>query len=271
MNRLNSSVSVLAGLALATVIDVPGVAADSVRVPIRSANAKTRQFDPNSIPSPAPLSPTPLPNAPIPGLPSMNSAPLPPHPSPDEPVPVPSVPSNRGGGAMYNGPLGAEFQAPPPKKKAFLGDMPGTFPQPALNGAIPQFGDQVAPGYSPQVAPGTSPGATGVPFEGSDGYGIAPPPGTLGQTYKRRSRLIDDEKHPRVGIVDVHLSENYEVTAKGMKVKWTGKVWRLESDPLWPGLPHIIEVKSEWGPEESKQNQVRSVRLIMGRIVDLEF
>ncbi len=260
MNRLNSSVSVLAGLALATVIDVPDVAADSVRVPIRSANARTRQFDPNAIPSPAPLSPTPLPNAP---LPSVNGSPLPPHPSPDEPVPVPPVPSNKGGGAMYHGPLGAEFQAPPPKKKEFLGDMPGTLPQPTLNGAIPQFGGQ--------VAPGTIPGATGVPFEGSDGYGIAPPPGTLGQTYKRRSRLIDEEKHPRVGIVDVHLSENYEVTAKGMKVKWTGKVWRLESDPLWPGLPHIIEVKSEWGPEESKQNQVRSVRLIMGRIVDLEF
>ncbi len=72
-------------------------------------------------------------------------------------------------------------------------------------------------------------------------------------------------------MVDVHLSENYEVTAKGMKVKWTGKVWRLESDPLLPGRPHIIEVKSEWGPEGSKQNQVRSIRLIMGRIVDLEF
>ena len=164
---------------------------------------------------------------------------------------------------MYHGPLGGEFQAPPPKKKEFLGDMPGASPLPIMNGTVPQFGDQPVPGYGSAV--------TGVPFEGSDGYGIAPPPGTLGQTYKRRSRPIDDEKHPRVGMVDVHLSENYEVTAKGMKVKWTGKVWRLESDPLWPGLPHIIEVKSEWGPEGSKQNQVRSVRLIMGRIVDLEF
>lgn len=263
MNRLNSSASVLAGLALAAVVDVPGVAADSVRVPIRSANARTRQFDPNAIPSPAPLSPTPLPSAPLPDSPSASGSQLPPHPSPDLPVNVPQFPTNRGGGAMYHGPLGGEFQAPPPKKKEFLGDMPGTFSQPTLNGAIPQFGDQVAPGYSS--------GVTGTPFEGSDGYGIAPPPGTLGQTYKRRSRPIDDEKHPRVGMVDVHLSENYEVTAKGMKVKWTGKVWRLESDPLWPGLPHIIEVKSEWGPEGSKQNQVRSVRLIMGRIVDLEF
>ena len=50
MNRLNSSVSMFAGLALAAVIDVPGVAADSVRVPIRSANARTRQFDPNANP-----------------------------------------------------------------------------------------------------------------------------------------------------------------------------------------------------------------------------
>ncbi len=151
---------------------------------------------------------------------------------------------------MYRGPLGADYQPTDVPKKQYLGD--------------PQ-----TPGLQP--VPMTTPGVPGGPMVGTDSYGVAPPAGTLGQTYQRRSRLIDVEKHPRVGIVEVKLSENYEVTAKGLKVKWTGKVWRLESEPLLPGIPHIYEVKSEWGPEGAKQQQVRTVRLIMGRIVDVEF
>jgi hypothetical protein len=102
-----------------------------------------------------------------------------------------------------------------------------------------------------------------------DRFGFAPPPGTLGQTYKRRTRLIDDKKHPRVGIVDVYLPEEVDVTSPGLKTKWTGKCWRLESDPLLPGVPHIFEIKASWG--DGTDPQYRTVRLIMGRIVDLEF
>ena len=273
MNRPPVYLTLLAGLALAIAVDVRWVAADSVRVPIRSANAKTRQLDPNAIPSPAPLSPTPLPSAPVPGQPAMGGSSLPPHPVPDNPTIPPRAPSSNGGGAMYRGPLGADFQAPPAPKKEFLGDHPGGAPLPMMDGSGQPLPGQPLSGqpFTGQPLPGSNPSLMSVPFAGSDGYGMAPPPGTLGQTYKRRSRLIDDEKHPRVGMVDVYLSENYEVTAKGMKVKRLDKVWRLESDPLWPGIPHIIEVKSEWGPEGAKQQQVRFVRLIMGRIVDLEF
>ena len=128
---------------------------------------------------------------------------------------------------MYRGPLGADYQSENVLKKQYLGD-----PQPQ--------GLQPMPG-GPMPGPGTSlsPGVLNGPTVGTDSYGVAPPAGTLGQTYQRRTRLIDEEKHPRVGIVEVKLSENYEVTAKGLKVKWTGKVWRLESDPLLPGTPHI--------------------------------
>lgn len=105
--------------------------------------------------------------------------------------------------------------------------------------------------------------------EGTDRFGIAPPPGTIGLTYKRRTRVIDDSKHPRVGIVEVQLPEEVDVTAVGLKSKWNGKVWRLESEPLLPGVPHIYEVKAQW--YEGTEPQVRTVRLIMGRIVDLEF
>lgn len=273
MNRSPVSLSLVAGLALASAVDVRMADADSVRVPIRSANAKTRQFDPNAIPSPTPLSPTPLPNAPLPDSPAIGGSSLPPHPAPDNPTIPPKSPSSNGGGAMYRGPLGVDFQAPPPPKKQFLGDNPGVAPLPMMDGSGQPLPGQPLSGqpFTGQPLPGSPPSLMSVPFEGSDGYGMAPPPGTLGQTYKRRSRPVDEEKHPRVGMVDVYLSENYEVTAKGMKVKRLDKVWRLESDPLWPGIPHIIEVKSEWGPEGAKQQQVRSVRLIMGRIVDLEF
>ena len=104
---------------------------------------------------------------------------------------------------------------------------------------------------------------------GPERFGFAPPPGTLGQTYKRRSRPIEETKHPRVGVVEVHLPESVDVSAKGLKTKWTGKLWRLESDPLLPGIPHIFEINASWG--EGGEPQVRTIRLIMGRIVDLDF
>lgn len=130
--------------------------------------------------------------------------------------------------------------------------------QPTLLSPAPMQGDDIP--FDPVPTPS---------HVGTDRFGFAPPPGTLGQTYKRRSRLIEDNKHPRVGAVEVHLPEEVDVSAQGLKTKWTGKVWRLESDPLLPGVPHIYEIKASWG--EGSQPQIRTVRLIMGRIVDLEF
>lgn len=164
---------------------------------------------------------------------------------------------------MYRGPLGADFQRDDVPKKAYLGDGHGHGPKTLPNGSVPFNRGQ------PEAA--FDSGAMSVPIAGTDRYGIAPPPGTLGQTYQRRSRLIDDDKHPRMAAVDVHLSENYDVSAKGLKAKWTGKVWHLSTEALLPGIPHIYEVKVEWGPEGAKQSQIRTVRLIKNRIVDLEF
>lgn len=118
------------------------------------------------------------------------------------------------------------------------------------------------------------PGEIVQPYSPPGQFSYAPPPGTLGQTYLRRSRPIEDTKHPRVGVVEVYLPENVDVTGASLtgaslKTKWTGKVWRLESDPLLPGIPHIYEIKASWG--EGTTPQVRTIRLIMGRIVDLEF
>jgi len=131
-----------------------------------------------------------------------------------------------------------------------------------------------APMTSPTlIAPGMSSEPIGMAIPGTNRFGMAPPPGTLGKTYQRRTTLLPDEKHARIGIVDVHVPEDVDVTARGLKSKWTGKVWQLETEaPLLPGVPHINAIKTEKTlPSGEKQVDVRWVRLIMGRVVDLEF
>lgn len=119
-----------------------------------------------------------------------------------------------------------------------------------------------------------APATTAVPGPGVNRYAVTPPPGTLGQTYRQRSALIPDEKHPRFAAVEVHLPEEVDVSARGLKSVWTGEVWRLESnDPLMPGRPHIYAIKAEKRDAAGKvvSTDVRWVRLIMGRVVDLKF
>jgi hypothetical protein len=71
----------------------------------------------------------------------------------------------------------------------------------------------------------------------------------------------------------VHLPEDVDVSARGLKSTWTGEVWRLEAEmPLLPGVPHIYAVKAERDTGHGEKSiDVRWVRLIMGRIVELEF
>lgn len=140
--------------------------------------------------------------------------------------------------------------------------QPGWFGAPPL----PLRGDDpslyTAPSMPVPVTPGTN------------RYAVSPPPGTLGQTYRQRSALIPDDKHPRVGIVEVHLPEDVDVSGRELKSTWTGEVWRLESkEPLLPGLPHIYAIKAEKrnAAGEVTSTEVRWVRLIMGRVVDLKF
>lgn len=105
-------------------------------------------------------------------------------------------------------------------------------------------------------------------------FGMSPPPGTLGRTYQQRSRIFDDEKHPRMAAVDVYMPEDLDVSARGMKSTWTGKHWRLEAkEPLLPGVPHIYAIKAERKNAEGEvvSTDVRWIRLIPGRVVDLRF
>lgn len=108
---------------------------------------------------------------------------------------------------------------------------------------------------------------------------VAPPPGTLGQTYLRPTRPVPVDKHPRVSIIDITANGATQIKVygtneyrtkdgiTGFQDRRNASLWRFESEPLVPGVPHIYRVDAYFG--ESVQH--RYVRLVPGRIVTLEF
>jgi len=108
---------------------------------------------------------------------------------------------------------------------------------------------------------------------------VGPPPGTLTKTYRQPSRLIPEDRHPRTGMLDVwNVPAGVKVTVKNMKGH-LGKdcVWHFETErPLVPGIPHIYRVRIGTQPVPTYSNRfatgdVRTIRLIRGRIVDLRY
>jgi hypothetical protein len=102
---------------------------------------------------------------------------------------------------------------------------------------------------------------------------IPPPPGTLTLTYLRPSRPVPEEKHPRLGMLEVVAPAGAIVAVQGMK-GYFGEdcLWHFESkEPLIPGVPHIYHVVSSMPGVGRQTADVRVVRLIPGRIVSLEF
>lgn len=171
------------------------------------------------------------------------------------PAPVPEL----------NGAAPAIPSALPPPAPAAEGPWPESHPPPSVLSADP-------PGPLPVYLPQYPAMGGYQSYIGSNRWGMTPPPGTLGRTYLRRTTLIDDDMHPRVGVVMVKLPEQANVSGRGLKVKWTGTEWRLESvEPLVPGISHVYAVKAEWDTPSGKVQQTRWVRLVMGRAVDLEF
>ncbi|MCA9068006.1 MAG: hypothetical protein KDA84_03750 [Planctomycetaceae bacterium] len=106
-------------------------------------------------------------------------------------------------------------------------------------------------------------------------YAVLPPPGTLGQTYLRRSWPIPKDEHPRTGIVQIDAPGFTEIEVEGL-VDLEGfhredGVWIFKTKkPLTPGVPHIYQIKA--GYKQSQQRkEVRTLRLIPGRVVTLDF
>lgn len=254
---------------------------------IRLTQAPTPDFYPQPATNLPALDWKPTPIAPAPNAPSPISPGTVPAPDKLAPVPDPNSqavpPSTSSGVTTAPMPLGSRPNLAPRAPLGFhygeqerldaLTNPPPrplpTVPYPGNSGPALPPGTIAVPASPTLAADGTVVGDPAPGAVAADRFGLVPPPGTLGQTYKRRTRVLEDAKHPRVGVVEVNLPEGVDVTAVGLKSKWTGKVWRLESDALLPGIPHIYEIKASWG--EGTEPQVRTVRLIMGRIVDLDF
>lgn len=154
------------------------------------------------------------------------------------------------------------IDAPPP--------MNGTQPAPQTITPQPRYAPPNAPTFTGNPNPLNAPATMVAP---SNLDGLAPPPGTLGTTYKRRTRLVPDDKHPRIAIVDVwNVPESADITARGMKPRWYKNHWRLETEtPLVPGIPHIYGIMVTENVNGETVTDVKWIRLIMGRIVDLDF
>ena len=185
---------------------------------------------------------------------------------------------------------------------AAVGVAPG--PQPGLNRqqvAAPQV---TAAGPTKRPAP-LSPQTRQIKLFNDDTS--KPPPGTLGRTYLRPTRMVPWDIHPRVGMLDVEVLDTmWRGLARGVKIKVHAEdmygnfkplegyqsadgIWHFESDPLLPTVPHIYNVHFELIREETIEEVrygrrfqrlvernlgslgVRRIRLIPGRIVDLIF
>jgi hypothetical protein len=107
---------------------------------------------------------------------------------------------------------------------------------------------------------------------------VTPPPGTVGYTYRRPSRPIPLEKHPRIAMLEVRIDGEAEVTVDHLVdsdvegFEGNDGLWHFETKkPLTPGLPRIVAIKAKRIVNGAVVNDVRYVRLIPGRIVDIEF
>ena len=113
---------------------------------------------------------------------------------------------------------------------------------------------------------------------------LAPPPGTLGRTYRQISQPVPDDEHPRTGMLAIcHVPPGATVTVRGMEgYRGTDGIWYFQTKrPLIPTVPYIYTVRfrktgrkcrtaaGDCGPDLSCDYRV--VRLIPGRTVYLKY
>lgn len=127
-------------------------------------------------------------------------------------------------------------------------------------------------------------GSGGPPIPaGPDRLTAAPPRGTIGRTYSLPSRDIPADKHPRTAMLDViapnaisvRLVNVYvhreEDDVDGFEDGRLKGLWRFETLPLIPGNPHIYKVIFRFSDDPRAPEDVRYVRLIPGRIIELTY
>jgi hypothetical protein len=132
-------------------------------------------------------------------------------------------------------------------------------------------------------------------------------PGTLGLTYQLPSKRANWDKHPRVGLLEITVSDDtFRSLGDGEEIKITVEdeaghfeeldgyfgdddKWHFESETLYPGIPHIYDVKLEVVRMVKKKERkgdkliewevgkavrdlgLRRLRLIPGRTVYLSY
>lgn len=131
--------------------------------------------------------------------------------------------------------------------------------------------------------------------------------GTLGRTYQLPSKRVNSTKHPRVGLLEITVSDDtFQNLAADEEIKvmvedeaghfdelegffGEDEKWHFESEPLYTGIPHIYDVKFEIVRTAKKRERkgdktieievekkvrdlgLRRLRLIPGRTVYLSF
>jgi hypothetical protein len=140
-------------------------------------------------------------------------------------------------------------------------------------GAMPQ---------PPMQMPTGQPGA-GPAYSGATATSWEPPPGTIGRTYQMKSRPVPVKMHPRAAVVDVRIPNATDVRVHDMNVYRTQDflegfqdaddpaMWHFTSEPLIPGLSHIYRIEAKIAGPDGEQMQERYVRLIMGRVIEVQF
>ncbi|WP_437204322.1 hypothetical protein [Planctomicrobium sp. SH664] len=112
---------------------------------------------------------------------------------------------------------------------------------------------------------------------------VQPPPGTLGRTYQMKSRPVPSSMHPRTAMLDVRVKGASEMLVHDMNQFRTEdsldgfqdpddpSMWHFQSQPLWPGIPHIYRIEARFDGPDGVRMEQRYVRLIMGRLIEVEF
>ena len=190
-------------------------------------------------------------------------------------------PCQNGGGSVGLSPIPATTMSGPYASPytggadayGYAGDVPSsTMPGAGVNPMSPTVAQRY--GGAAQTSPKTDP-RTATTWE--------PPPGTIGRTYRMKSRPVPVSMHPRAAIVDVRVKGASEVRVHGMNVYRTEDflegfqdhrepdMWHFQADPLMPGLKHIYRIEARFNGPEGPTMQERYVRLIMGRVIEVEF
>lgn len=112
-------------------------------------------------------------------------------------------------------------------------------------------------------------------FVGQGNEPLTPtPPGTVGQTYIRKSHPVPSDEHPRTGMLAVRDSGTVPfMSVQNMGgIKMKSGIWLFESHrPLDPGACQIVRVEARYTEKDIEPYETRFVRLIPGRIVYLDF